>query len=200
MYPHPNARLTPIARERLIRQHLNEGRSLAQLATDHGITDRTYGQQVVGTVPLRRANGTGGLTKCSPHPGADTRSAAAAAGCGLQAPALHPPEDRPAADATDHHPGQGDAAPGAEPAAEPRPHAAGAAIPVGAAGRHNPCRHQPAGPVQPCWAPGKRVSDDNQVDGRIASLPELLAQGCCINAWREWWPCRAVPRAAGVRP
>ncbi len=41
MHTHPNARLTPIGRERLIRQHLDEGRSLAQLAADHGISERT---------------------------------------------------------------------------------------------------------------------------------------------------------------
>ncbi|WP_185467434.1 MULTISPECIES: leucine zipper domain-containing protein [unclassified Synechococcus] len=34
-------RLTPIGRERLIRQHLDEGRSLAQLAADHGFSERT---------------------------------------------------------------------------------------------------------------------------------------------------------------
>ena len=32
---HPNARLTPIGRERLIRQHLDEDTSLAQLAAGH---------------------------------------------------------------------------------------------------------------------------------------------------------------------
>ena len=36
MPTHPNARLTPIGRERLIRQYLDEGRSLAQLALEHG--------------------------------------------------------------------------------------------------------------------------------------------------------------------
>ncbi len=41
MHTHPNARLTPIGRERLIRQHLDEGRSLAQLAADNGISERT---------------------------------------------------------------------------------------------------------------------------------------------------------------
>ena len=41
MHTHPNARLTPIGRERLIRQHLEEGRSLAQLAGRHGINERT---------------------------------------------------------------------------------------------------------------------------------------------------------------
>jgi transposase len=41
MHTHPNARLTPFGRERLIQQHLEEGRSLAQLATDHGISERT---------------------------------------------------------------------------------------------------------------------------------------------------------------
>ncbi len=41
MHTHPNARLTPIGRERLIRRYLEEGRSLAQLATDHGLSERT---------------------------------------------------------------------------------------------------------------------------------------------------------------
>ena len=41
MHTHPNARLTPIGRERLIRQHLDEGRSLTQLAIEHGISERT---------------------------------------------------------------------------------------------------------------------------------------------------------------
>ena len=41
MHTHPNARLTPIGRERLIRQHLDEGRSLVQLAGEHGISERT---------------------------------------------------------------------------------------------------------------------------------------------------------------
>ncbi|WP_231594727.1 leucine zipper domain-containing protein [Synechococcus sp. CBW1107] len=41
MHTHPNARLTPIGRERLIRQHLDEDRNLAQLAADHGISERT---------------------------------------------------------------------------------------------------------------------------------------------------------------
>ncbi|PSB39257.1 leucine zipper domain-containing protein [Aphanothece minutissima] len=41
MQIHPKVRLTPIGRERLIRQHLHEGRSLAQLAADHGIIERT---------------------------------------------------------------------------------------------------------------------------------------------------------------
>jgi transposase-like protein len=41
MHTHPNARLTPIGRERLIRQHLDEGTGLAQLAAGHGISERT---------------------------------------------------------------------------------------------------------------------------------------------------------------
>jgi hypothetical protein len=69
---------------------------------------------------------------------------------------LHPPEDRPAAAGADQHLGSGDAAPGAEPAAEPGSQTAGAAVPVGAAGGHDPCRHQTAGPFQPCWAPDHR--------------------------------------------
>ncbi len=46
MHTHPNARLTPMGRERLIRQHLEEGRSLAQLAADHGISERTARQRL----------------------------------------------------------------------------------------------------------------------------------------------------------
>ena len=41
MHTHSNARLTPIGREQLIRQHLDEGRSLAELAVEHGISERT---------------------------------------------------------------------------------------------------------------------------------------------------------------
>ena len=41
MHTHPNARLTPIGRERLIRQHLDHSRSLAELASEHGISERT---------------------------------------------------------------------------------------------------------------------------------------------------------------
>ncbi len=41
MHAHPNARLTPIGRERLTRQPLDGGRSLAQLAADNGIIERT---------------------------------------------------------------------------------------------------------------------------------------------------------------
>ena len=41
MHTHPNARLIPIGRECLIRQHLDEGRSLAQLAADQGIAEST---------------------------------------------------------------------------------------------------------------------------------------------------------------
>ncbi len=41
MHAHPNARLTPIGRERLIRQHLDQSRKLAELASEHGISERT---------------------------------------------------------------------------------------------------------------------------------------------------------------
>jgi len=37
----PNARLAPSGRERLIRQRLDERRTLAELAIEHGISDRT---------------------------------------------------------------------------------------------------------------------------------------------------------------
>lgn len=41
MHTHTYARLTPFGRERLIRQHLDDGSSLAQLAAEHGISERT---------------------------------------------------------------------------------------------------------------------------------------------------------------
>jgi transposase len=41
MHTHPNARQTPFARERLIREHLDQSRSLAELDSEHGISERT---------------------------------------------------------------------------------------------------------------------------------------------------------------
>lgn len=41
MHTNSNASLTRFIRERLIRQHLDEGKSLAQLAAGHGISERT---------------------------------------------------------------------------------------------------------------------------------------------------------------
>lgn len=41
MHTHPNTRLTPIGRERLIQQQLDAGSSLEQLAADHGTSERT---------------------------------------------------------------------------------------------------------------------------------------------------------------
>ncbi|WP_322773960.1 leucine zipper domain-containing protein [Synechococcus sp. CBW1107] len=144
MHTHPNARLTPIGRERLIRQHLNQGRCLAELAAESCISERTARKW------LARFR-SGGLAAL--HWRID---AATAAGRGAQAPALRPQEDRQVAAGADQHPGQGDAAPGPEPAAEPGSQATGAAVPVGAAGGHDPCRHQTAGPVPACWPPDHR--------------------------------------------
>jgi transposase InsO family protein len=41
MHTHPNARLTPLGRERLLRQHIDQGESLAVLAAQAGISLRT---------------------------------------------------------------------------------------------------------------------------------------------------------------
>lgn len=41
MPTYPNARHTPIGREHQNQPHLDEGRSLAHLAADHGISQRT---------------------------------------------------------------------------------------------------------------------------------------------------------------
>ena len=41
MHTHPNARLTPLGRERLLRRHIDHGESLAFLAAQVGISVRT---------------------------------------------------------------------------------------------------------------------------------------------------------------
>ena len=41
MHTHPNARLTPLGRERLLRRHIDDGESLAFLAAQVGISVRT---------------------------------------------------------------------------------------------------------------------------------------------------------------
>lgn len=41
MHTHPNARLTPLGRERLLRQHIDHGEPLPALATQAGISLRT---------------------------------------------------------------------------------------------------------------------------------------------------------------
>jgi hypothetical protein len=41
MHTHPNARLTPLGRERLLRRHIHERRPLSVLAAEVGISLRT---------------------------------------------------------------------------------------------------------------------------------------------------------------
>lgn len=41
MHAHPNARLTPLGRERLLHRHIDHGESLASLAVQAGIIVRT---------------------------------------------------------------------------------------------------------------------------------------------------------------
>ena len=41
MHTHPNARLTPLGRERLVRRHIDERLPLADLAFQAGISLRT---------------------------------------------------------------------------------------------------------------------------------------------------------------
>ncbi|WP_259724695.1 helix-turn-helix domain-containing protein [Synechococcus sp. CS-1332] len=90
-----------------MRQHLDEGRSLAQLAADHGISERTASNW------LARFRSGGSMAL------ADRRS-----NCNqLQQAVEH------------QQPCTGDAAPGAEPMAESRPKTVGAPVPVRATGR-----------------------------------------------------------------
>ena len=48
MPTHPDARLRPIGRERLIPQHLTNGRSGAQLAVEHSISERVFSEGAQG--------------------------------------------------------------------------------------------------------------------------------------------------------
>jgi transposase len=41
MHTHPNARLTPAGRERLVRRHIDDGMPLAELAAQTGISLRS---------------------------------------------------------------------------------------------------------------------------------------------------------------
>jgi len=41
MHTHPNARLTPVGRERLVRRHIDDGMPLAELAAQTGISLRS---------------------------------------------------------------------------------------------------------------------------------------------------------------
>jgi hypothetical protein len=41
MHTHPNARLTPLSRERLLRRHIDGGEPLKELAVKAGISLRT---------------------------------------------------------------------------------------------------------------------------------------------------------------
>ena len=41
MHTHPNARLTPVSRERLVRRHIQDAEPLADLAAQAGISQRT---------------------------------------------------------------------------------------------------------------------------------------------------------------
>ena len=110
---HPNARLTPIGRERLIRQHLDEDTSLAQLAAGHVSANAPSAS---GWRAFVQAGQRHWRIERAPHKAADARSAATAAGRGPQAPAWHPPENRQVAAGADQQPGPGDAPPPAKEA------------------------------------------------------------------------------------
>ncbi|MCP9796125.1 helix-turn-helix domain-containing protein [Cyanobium sp. Lug-B] len=120
MHTHPNARLTQIGRERLIRQHLDEGRSLAQLAADHGINERSARKWLARF----RSGGPSALVnrrsvRRSQRRTLDPEQLQEAVELKHQRCTL--PDDRSAAAGADQHHGPGDAVPRAEPAAEPRP-------------------------------------------------------------------------------
>ena len=55
MHTHPNARLTPLGREQLLRRHIDHGESLDFLAIQVGISIRTA-YKWLGRVPLRGVN------------------------------------------------------------------------------------------------------------------------------------------------
>ena len=110
MHTHPNARLTPLGRERLLPRHIDQGEPLAVLAAQAGISLRTAYKWLAryrsgGHTSLADRQGC----RSSPVPGRT-----------------------------------GDEVPGPRAAAELRTQGSGAAVPVGEAGRHDPCRHQTA--------------------------------------------------------
>jgi len=107
MHTHPNARLTPLSRERLLRRHIDHGDPLADLAAQAGIslcTDYKW--------PARYSSG--GATAL-----ADARSAATAARSESQAPTLHHQEDCQGRWLSAADRGEGDEGLGPWPPAEP---------------------------------------------------------------------------------
>jgi len=94
------------------------------------------------------------------------RSAATAARPGPPGPALHPQEDRQVPWGSPVDRGTGDEVPGSWPTAEPGSQGSGAAVPVGEAGRHDPCRHQTAGPVPAVRSPDHRRPPTRLFPGR----------------------------------
>ena len=63
MHTHPNARLTPLGRERLLRRHIDHSESLDFLAIQLGISVRTAYKWPA--LPLRRYLSSSGSTECS---------------------------------------------------------------------------------------------------------------------------------------
>ncbi|WP_254973447.1 leucine zipper domain-containing protein [Cyanobium sp. Candia 9D4] len=151
MPTHPNARLTPIGRERLIRQHLDEGMSLAQLAGEHGIGERTA-RKWLARFRLR-----------GPTALADRRSVRRTQRRTLDQQRLQQAMDlwhqrctlrsMPGSYWCRSAPWPGRCGAWAEPAEEPGSQATGAVVAVGMSWLHDSFRHRTAGPVQPCRAP-----------------------------------------------
>ena len=154
MHSHPNSRLTPLGRERLVRRHLDDGVPIKDLAAQAGISLRS---KVKWLTRFRQGGAaalcTGRSIENSPHPAADARSAATAAGRGSEAPALHAPPHRQGSPGAPCHCRTCDERSGAGPAQESGAHEASAALPLGAPRRHDPCRHQTAGPLRMGWPP-----------------------------------------------
>jgi hypothetical protein len=98
LHTYPNARVGPIGRVRLIRQHDDQGPCFPGLAAENVNRERTARKKLAWL--------------CSGGPAAQARSGASAAGQGAQAAALHPPGDCPDAAEGNQHPGPGDPAPG----------------------------------------------------------------------------------------
>ena len=122
---------------------------------------------MAGPLPLRQCCFSGGSTQCSPHPAADVRSAATAAGRGSPSPTPPPPPNRLAAGRALINRGEGSQPPGAGSVRELGTQAPYPALRAGASRKPDPYRRPkasplsqnrsphhrqpPAGPLHGCW-------------------------------------------------
>ncbi len=154
MRSHPNMRLTQRGRRRLVIQHVQEGRPLAELAAENGISLR----RACRWLARYRAGGVASL--------ADRRSVRRTqrrtldpqncSTSGAQVPAPASPGHCPPAPRSLFHRRQDPEPTWSGPTAKPGPETAGSALQVGEARRSDPHRRQITGQVPQGGAPDHR--------------------------------------------